>query len=343
MEKEFFSPNKKAIFILIFIILTVPFYESKRAVIWETQRPKQQNEIFSSIILAYAEKSEEIKEKYGLKDFFEKEHLFWLKIKKSPLIFGEKIISEKEEKTPEKKMIEEKKIEESEIKIEKIESPYRILILGDSFIAVYGGVGDPLERELLNYKDVEVFRLGRVSSGLSRPDYFNWNLTAKELISQYKPNVAIVMLGSNDAQALTTSEGKVVVNFVKFGKEEWIKEYQNRVLELLKIFKENDIFVFWIGFPIMRDSKYSEKINILNKIYQAEVLNHKNAKFISTWELLADEKGNYTAYLLDEKGKQKLVRVSDGIHLTFFGGKILVKEVVENMTKVMQLELKEKK
>jgi len=340
MKKEFFSPNKKAILVFIFIILTVPFYESKRAVIWETQRPKQQNEIFSSAILIWAEKSEEIKEKFGLKDFFEKEHLFWLKIKKSPLVLGEKIIPQKEEKTPE---IVEKKIEELETEIQKIEGPYKILIIGDSFIAVYGGVGDPLERELLTYKDVEVFRLGRVSSGLSRPDYFNWDLALKELISQHKPNIAIVMVGSNDAQALTDFKGKVVVNFVKFGKEEWIKEYQNRVSELINIFEENDIFVFWIGFPIMRDSKYSERINVLNKIYQTETLNHKNAKFISTWELLADEKGNYTAYLPDEKGKQKLVRVSDGIHLTFFGGKIVVKEVVENMAKVMKLEIKEKK
>lgn len=337
MKKEFFSPNKKAILIFIFITLTVPFYESKRAVIWETQRPKQQNEIFSSIILAYAEKSEAIKEKFGLKDFFEKEHLFWLKIKKSPLVFGEKIIPEKEEKTPE---IEEKKIEEPREEIQKIEGPYKISILGDSFIAVYGGVGDPLEKELLNYKDVEVFRLGRVSSGLSRPDYFNWNLTAKELISQHKPNIALVMVGSNDAQTLTDSEGKIIVGFKEFGKEKWNEEYRKRVSELIKIFEENDIFVFWIGLPIMRDSKYSEKINILNKIYEAEVLNHKNAKFISTWELLADEKGNYTAYLPDEKGKQKLVRVSDGIHLTYFGGKIIVKEIIKKMEEVATLELK---
>jgi hypothetical protein len=340
MEKEFFSSNKKAILIFIFVILTVPFYESKRAIIWETQRPKQQNEIFSSIILVWAEKSEAIKEKFGLKDFFEKEHLFWLKIKKSPLVFGEKNIPKKEEKKPE---IENKEIEEPQVEIIKIEPPYKILIIGDSFIAVYGGVGDPLERELLNYKDVEVFRLGRVSSGLSRPDYFNWNLTAKELISQYKPNVAIVMLGSNDAQGLTDQEGKAIVSFKEFGKEKWNEEYRKRVSELIEIFEENDIFVFWVGLPIMKDQKYSEKINILNKIYQAEVLNHKNAKFISTWELLVNERGDYTAYLTDEKGEQRLVRVSDGIHLTFFGGKILVKEVVENMAKVMQLELKEEK
>lgn len=339
MEKEFFSPNKKAILLFIFIIFTVPFYESKRAVIWETQRPKQQNEIFSSIILAYAQKSEEIKEKFGLKDFFEKEHLFWLKIKKSPLVFGEKIIPEIEEKTP---GIEEKKIEEPREEIQKIEGPYRILILGDSFIAVYGGVGDPLERELLIYKDVEVFRLGRVSSGLSRPDYFNWDLTVQELIPQHKPNIAIVMVGSNDAQTLTDSEGKIVVGFKEFGKEKWNEEYRRRVSELIKIFEENDIFVFWIGLPVMKDSIYAERINVLNKIYQAENLNHKNAKFISTWELLTDEMGNYTAYLPDEKGKQKLVRVSDGIHLTFFGGKIIVKEIIKKMEEVAIFEPKTK-
>lgn len=339
MEKE----NKIAIFLFIFIILVVPFYLSKRIIIWETQRPSQQNEIFRLAILLYSTKAEEIKEKLGLKDFFEKEHSFWLRLKKSPIVFQEKIIPSKVEEGLFKKEGIEKKVEEKPKLPSILLPPYRILIIGDSFIAVYGGVGDPLEKELLSYKEVEVHRLGRVSSGLSRPDYFNWELTIKELISQYKFNISIVMLGLNDAQALTTSEGKVVVNYLKFGKEEWIKEYAKRVSDLLAIFKENNITVFWIGLPVMKNKSYSDKIQILNQIYETEVKKSENAYFISTQELLTDDKGNYIAYLTDEKGKQKLIRASDGIHLTFFGGKIVVKKVIENMAKVMKLELKEKK
>jgi hypothetical protein len=327
MEKEV----KIAIFLFIAIIIIVPFYESKRVMIWESQRPRMENEIFRSMIFLYATKCEEIKEKLKIKNFFEKEHYFWLRLKKSPLFFQEKLPEVKEEKKTEEK---------EKILKEKLKPPYRILIIGDSFIAVYGGVGDPLEKKLISFKDVEVWRLGRVSSGLSRPDYFNWNLTLKELISQHKPNVGIVMIGMNDAQALTDPDGKVVVNYLKFGKEEWIKEYSKRVSDLLEIFEENNVLVFWIGLPIMRDKAYSDKVKILNQIYEEEVKKYENAYFISTWELLTDEKGNYTSYLLDEKGKKNLARASDGIHLTYFGGKIVVEKIIKEMEKTIKFEPK---
>lgn len=336
MQKEIL----KAISIFILILLFIPFYESKRVIIWETQTKAQKENFFRPLLLNYSLFSESLKEKFGLENFFEKEHFFWLRLKKSPIIFQETKIQQEK--------VEEKEIEKVEKEEEKeksllIESPYRILIIGDSFIAVYGGVGDPLERELLKFKDVKVYRLGRVASGLSRPDYFNWELTAKELIDQQNPNIAIVMLGLNDAQALTTPEGKVVVNYVKFGKEEWKKEYGKRVENLLNIFKENKILVFWIGLPIMKNKSFSDKIEILNSIYEEVTKNYENAYFIPTQNLLADENGNYTAYLKEKDGKNRLVRSGDGIHLTYFGGEIVVQEIIEEMQKVIKLELIPKK
>lgn len=399
------NENKKAIFLFFSTLLIVSFYDSKKIVIWETQRQKEKNEIFQSLVLSLATESEEIKEKFGLKNFFEKEYSFWLKLKKSPIIFQEQTIQrrtgeeaeikkeelekteiagtkerQKEESAKKEEKINEENKKEKVIKgeegiikkeenvkrkeevvaeeeekqpeiireetkgqIEKnqfLTSPYKILIIGDSFIAVYGGVGDPLVKELLSYKDVEIFRLGRVSSGLSRPDYFNWELTTKELISRYKPNAVIVMLGLNDAQALTAPAGKVLVNYLNFGKEAWNIEYGKRASNLLNIFEENNIITFWIGLPIMRDKDFSNKMEKLNYIYENEIQEHKNAYFISTRELLRDVNGNYTAYLPDNRGIPRLVRISDGIHLTFFGGNIVVEKVIKKMSETMKLESK---
>lgn len=329
---------KAVVFLFILIILVVPFYESKRVIIWGTQRETQRKNVFHSLVLSYASWAERLKGKAGLSGFFEKEHWFWLKLKKSPIVFKETPITEKVKKE-EKKVMPEKEMKSFPV----LKPPYQILIVGDSFIAVGGGVGDSLERALLAYKQVKVKRLGRVSSGLSRPDYFNWNLTAKEAILEQKPNVAIVMLGSNDAQALTTSKGKAVVNFVYVGKEKWNKEYTKRVSEFLNIFKKHHIIVFWVGLPVMKNKNFSDKIKNLNSIYEKEAQNYENVYFVSSWELFTDENGNYIGYLLDKKGKKRLVRASDGIHLTHFGGKILVKKIIEKMNGVMKLELKGKK
>ncbi|MCU0653447.1 MAG: hypothetical protein MUD10_04270, partial [Candidatus Pacebacteria bacterium] len=80
----------------------------------------------------------------------------------------------------------------------KISGPFRMLIVGDSFVAIGGGMGDPLEKTLLSQKDTIVTRLGKVSSGLARQDYFNWPATAQKMVTQHNPNVAIMMYGAND-------------------------------------------------------------------------------------------------------------------------------------------------
>jgi hypothetical protein len=330
-NKNNFSNPEIAILLFVIAVLVLGFFESKKVITWETPRETENHyNIFQSMILSYASFSEKIKSELGLNNFFEKENNFWLKIKKYPLIFKEnQIISPGENEK-----------EEPEIKLPiKPESPFRILIIGDSFIAVWGGVGEILEGELINYKDVTVKRIGEVSSGLSRPDYFDWKSKARELILEEKPNIVIIMVGSNDAQSLTINlDGKNII--LNYGTEDWDKEYTKRVSDFLKIFEENNIFVFWIGFPVMKNKTYSEKIRHLNSIYEKEIQNHRGTSFISIWDFLADENGNYTDYLLDDKGKYKLVRLRDGIHLSHFGGEIVVKEVIEKMEEKIRLETK---
>ena len=360
--------SKKIIFLFILIILVVPFYESKKIALWESQR-KTLNQyflanIFRSAVLTYASFAQEVKSDFGLDQYFEEEHSFWLKIKKSPLVFQEEITTEEElpsvlsddgtelveddfpiaigeeDEIPSNGIDEEipqaAAGENPELVLKPIdlEAPFRVLIIGDSFIAVGGGVGDILEKGLLaEYQDLSVFRQGKVSSGLSRPDYFNWNLTIQELISQYKPNIAIIMLGSNDAQGLTNSKG---VFQIYYGQPAWNQEYGQRVANFLDIFKENNIVVFWLGLPIMRSFDFSEKMKNLNSIYEQECQKQEMI-FVSTWQLLADSQGNYTAYLPNENGKNILVRVSDGIHLQYAGGEIVKKELFRIMEQVLDL------
>lgn len=212
----------------------------------------------------------------------------------------------------------------------------RVLILGDSFMALGGGIGNPLERDLLFYKDIEVNRFGKVSSGLSQPNFFNWNIEAAKLIAQYNPNVAIIMLGANDNQNLKTAAGK----FIWYGNPGWNEEYAKRLNTFLQIFEDNKITVFWVGIPIMRDAEFSNEMNNLNSIYEKEIQNYKNMYFISTWKLLVDESGNYTDYLPDANGQLRLARVRDGIHVQYFAGGIISKEIISRMSEVIKLELK---
>lgn len=319
---------------------------------WGTQDGVRKENIFFSLVLSYAQASEKLKKNIGLDDFFKKESAFWKEFKESPLVFQpvfvkeleKEIITEEklEKEKPKEEIINEKetpekKTEETPKPLPQIYSHYRFLIIGDSFIAVRGGVGEILETELLKYKDVFVKRFGQVSSGLSRPDYFNWELKVTELIYQYSPNIAIVMLSANDAQSILTSNRALVANY---GDPNWNQEYSKRVSRLLDIFEKNNITVLWIGFPIMKNQTFSNRIKNLNSIYEEEAQKRENVYFFSTWELLSDENGNYIASLRDEQGIFRALRQSDGIHLTYFGGKLVVDEFIQRMREIIKIELK---
>jgi hypothetical protein len=138
-----------------------------------------------------------------------------------------------------------------------------------------------------------------VSSGLSRPDYFDWNSEIKKLVSEYKPNIVIAMFGANDNQNLTDKSGNFVA---KYGGQSWADGYSKRVSDMLSVFEENKVVVFWIGLPVMREKWFSEEVANLDSIYADECQKHQNAYFISTWQTLADAEGNYVSYLKDKQG-----------------------------------------
>jgi hypothetical protein len=229
-------------------------------------------------------------------------------------------ISDKEYEESEQRNIEQKPLEK-DLFIQKIFPPYKVLIVGDSFIA--GSLGIEIERNLNLYKDFTVVREAKSSTGLTRPDYFDWNSNLIDLIAKNKPNIVIVMFGANDAQNIPIQD-KVGC---AYGTDEWDKEYGKRVYAFLKILKENNIFVVWIGNPIARDINYSQKMSHLNTIFKKETSKFLNSEFLPTWNLLADSNNQYTDFLQDKNGQAQLIRESDGIHVNYYGGKIIADNI----------------
>jgi len=218
-----------------------------------------------------------------------------------------------------------------------VEGEMRILIVGDSMVAAGGGLGEMLEKELKKeFPNAKILREGKVSSGLSRPDYFNWEARLGQLISQFNPTITILVFGLNDAQALTNPQGGIVIPYGKFGQDEWMKEYGKRVRKMAEVLNENGSFVFWIGLPIVRNPIFAQKLFLLNQIYERELESFEKAVFIPIWCVLCDN-GKYTDYFYDEKRIKKLARTLDGIHFQYFGGRIVSKVIINEMKKALNL------
>jgi len=203
--------------------------------------------------------------------------------------------------------------------------PLRLYIVGDSMAQVFGSSLENLAEDThlikakLDYK---------VSSGLSRPDFFDWPQRLIDQLVEYDPDATAVLFGANDGQNVRY-QGKVL----EVGSPAWQAAYQTRVGRAMRILTRGGRRVYWVGDPIMRNAGYRGRIAMMDHIYAAEAARHPGVTFIDTWRLMANGKGSYAEYLHDRNGDLVLMRAPDGIHLTRAGGDRMAQSVLDVIEK----------
>ena len=153
------------------------------------------------------------------------------------------------------------------------------------------------------------------SSGLTRPDFFDWQAQVEQLRAQHDPDVWVAMYGANDAQDIRSPDGR----FLPLGSEEWEAIYRDRVGALMDAMIGDGQQVIWIGQPIMRSAEFDERMQYLNSLYAAEAGERDQVIYLDTVPLFATPEGAYADYLPVEGGQLAQMRLSDGIHLTRAG------------------------
>lgn len=192
------------------------------------------------------------------------------------------------------------------------EAPLRLWIGGDSQMGV---PGQSLVRRAVASGLITTALDVRVSTGLGRPDYFDWPAHLDRTLADWRPDAVVVLFGANDHLAVSTPSG-----FAGFGTPAWESEYRARVAATMDLLGQRAARVYWLGQPVARDGDYSARMAHLDQIYAQEAAGRPWVTYLSTWELLSAPGGGYSAYLPDASGQQELVRERDGIHLTRAGG-----------------------
>lgn len=204
--------------------------------------------------------------------------------------------------------------------------PMKVLVVGDSIGEDFGlglsrVMGSPRYKVIVD---------AHISTGLARPDYFNWPAQLAADLVKYRPDVVCVMLGGNDNQGFVTN-GRAYL----FGTASWHREYQRRVREFADEALQVAQRVVWIGMPVMQNPNMSHQMAMLNSIYQKVVGRTSGATYVDSWNLFVNRSGGYTAYLPDANGNLQQVREGDGVHLTADGADRLgtfVQGVIRGMT-----------
>jgi lysophospholipase L1-like esterase len=206
----------------------------------------------------------------------------------------------------------------------------RVVVIGDSLAA---GLGYFAER-VFRPKLVRVSRQGRISTGLARPDYFNWPVAMRRIVNAFDPDLVIVMLGENDRQSLQTVGGGPIA---QLGTTEWPAEYRSRVLQMMRIATSRGAKVVWAGLPISADERFRAHAERQNDIYEFAAEISTNVAYFDAWERFqAPRGGGYTAYFR-ESGRVVLIRAGDGLHFTSIGYTILAREIAETAAETFGL------
>ncbi len=199
-------------------------------------------------------------------------------------------------------------------------APLRALIVGDSIGLDLGG---PLQANLAGTGVVNAALDARESTGLTRPDYFNWPAELTSDIAKTQPQVVVVMIGANDAQDFLGPPD------VPYTSPQWNSLYAQRVAEFMKIAQSGGATVVWVGMPPMQNAGLNAQMSDLNAVVQQQAAAAKPpVTYLSTDRSLGTAQGGYTAFITNGAGQVVNVRTPDGTHLTPGGGEVLAQQVV---------------
>lgn len=193
-------------------------------------------------------------------------------------------------------------------------APITVAVVGDSLAGDYCR---GLRRVLDRVPGYDVLCWAHPSSGLTRIDFFDWDVTLRDYLATTTPDIAIVGMGANDAQ-------RIVVDRAMYDLEdpEWSEIYGARVDGMIGALKGAGADVVWVGLPAASSRRYDGKLAHIDTVYRARAT-EADVAFLDLRARTVDPSGRYVATLPDKSGRARPARQSDGIHFSA-DGEVLV-------------------
>jgi uncharacterized protein len=207
------------------------------------------------------------------------------------------------------------------------EHPAKVLVVGDSDAGTFG----PYLKELLDGTGVAATTVDyKVSSGLARPDFFDWPAHLAETLPTEQPDIVVVTFGGNDAQGLANADGSNPSewNDPVSKKDTWTAEYANRAGAVMDMLAAGGHTVVWVGIPNDDNPEVTARMEVQNEGVEQALSTRPNVQFVDTWAMFSSPNGGWAEYAIDPRdGQGKDVRATDGFHLNENGAEILAVKI----------------
>jgi hypothetical protein len=201
------------------------------------------------------------------------------------------------------------------------DDPLRVWVMGDSLAGSVGAGlsvlvrGQPMTLLAVDYEQ---------GTGLARTDVFDWFDVAAERLPEVAPDVVVVSLGANDAQAIHCPQG-----VVEYGSTDWDVCYSAKVGRMMDQLLAGSTRVYWVGMPVMASLSYDRHIRHLNALLREQAALRLGVRFVDVYALFEGPNGGYAEELVNDQGNLEAMRLSDGVHFTSAGDRRLAGRVLE--------------
>lgn len=197
-----------------------------------------------------------------------------------------------------------------------------ILLTGDSLME---SLGPELKQALAGYEGLTVIPIGKKSTGLSRPDFYNWPQVLEQHLQQYSPTVVVMWVGTNDPQNIHGMTG-----LGEPCSKAWQRAYLGKLKQIIALTYKYKARLVFMGPPVMDTEPLNSQLFAINRLMEwisAKV----GAHFINTRAILSDKEGRYI-HRAEINGKLQDLRTHDHVHITSTGNQIIMQHLLPAIT-----------
>ncbi len=208
-----------------------------------------------------------------------------------------------------------------------VDNPSKVFIVGDSDAGTFG----PYLQTLLDNTGIVTTELDyKVSSGLSRPDFFDWPAEIDAKLPEVDPDIVVATFGGNDAQGLAVQNGEFIIGDPVANEAEWVAEYSERAGAVMDQLLADGRTLIWVGIPNDDNPEVTARMAIQDRAARAAAAERPEVIFIDTWQRFSGRDGGWAEFVIDPRdGQGKDVRADDGFHLNQTGAEILAIDIAQ--------------
>lgn len=204
--------------------------------------------------------------------------------------------------------------------------PIRILLTGDSLMEA---MGPQMQREMQGYDNITLIPIGKRSTGLSRPDFYNWPAVLEKHLRQHRPHIVIMWVGTNDPQGIHGMSG-----LGEPCSKAWLKAYTYKLIEIVRICQRHHARLIFLSPPVMADPELDTQLAKITDLMR-KTCRHYRLGFIDTRPILADSRGRFRMQTARSDGKTVDIRWKDRVHITGEGNKLVMDKLLPYMGSII--------